>query len=272
MQLYGERYEVEGGMYRGEPPMLYYTPSFVLDSIMMNNLSKMQALPDHPFNKFIGIQGASSTNTAADGTSTTVETSATASAPTSQAASTSYDVAVATPVVQWTDPRGNAPDGEPGFILPNARSTQKGVNNNPQKRDYIFGNATCGRGYYHVNTREAYQILEKRIKARKRRIEEDIAFAKCCQCGFSKETPYILQKERELRDLIEYETIVQARAKADIPIGTVGIPVTLAGDPRRDNYYTDDGQWLFPYAMYTAGGGCGATGAHAGGCGGKTCC
>jgi hypothetical protein len=360
MQLYGERYEVEGGMYRGEPPMLYYTPSFVLDSIMMNNLSKMQALPDHPFNKFIGIQGASSTNpspgsgaydmetiwcwketqsqmgshhpsevvsaddcwiryssedndtlessfqqyggkyrvticngayevdfatmkqtkvqtgferevkrfvktTAADGTSTTVETSATASA------STSYDVAVATPVVQWTDPRGNAPDGEPGFILPNVRSNRKGVNNNPQKRDYIFGKATCGRGYYHVNTREAYQILEKRIKARKRRIEEDIAYAKCCQCGFSKETPYILQKERELMDLTEYETIVQARAKADIPIGTVGIPATLAGDPRRNDYYTDDGQWLFPYAMYTSGGGCGAIGAHAGGCGGKTC-
>ncbi|KAL3906220.1 MAG: hypothetical protein SGILL_009358, partial [Bacillariaceae sp.] len=372
-ELYGEEFKVEGGMYRGEPPMLYYNPSFVLESTMLNSLSNMKPPPNHPFNKFIDVQGASSTNpgaydmaiiwcwketksqmslhtafeivgdpskcwirysshdnetleaafqqsggnqtviigngaykvnfstmqqtkvktgferkvkrfvqtSGADGVTTTVGTSTVATAPSSK----SNAVPLATPVVEWTKPSGCTADGVQGFVARNARSTQKGVNANPQKPAYIFGNGECGVGYYHVTTRSAYQILEKRIQVRMKKIEDDIAVAQCCQCGNSNyENRYIIRKERELNELTEYHAIVKARARADVPVGKIGIPANLvaAAGPnqapntganrnnrRDDYYYTDTGIWLFPPVFYDSGGGCGTIGHHAGGCGGK---
>ena len=104
-----------------------------------------------------------------------------------------------------------------------------------------------------------------------------------------------------MKEVTEHEAVVKARAKADVPVGEVGTPRAQAGAPpqdtranRRNDYYADNGVWLFPYTFYDAGGGCGgekivarktlnsfqnsyqklflsltsAVGFHAGGCGG----
>ena len=64
--------------------------------------------------------------------------------------------------------------------------------------------------------------------------------------------------------MTEHEAVVKARAKADVPVGEVGTPRAQAGAPpqdtranRRNDYYADNGVWLFPYTFYDAGGGCG---------------
>ncbi|KAG7343143.1 glycine-rich domain containing protein [Nitzschia inconspicua] len=382
MTLYGEDYHVEGGMYRGEPPSLYYSPEFVFESKRMN-AHYMQSSPNHPFHRFVGVQGASSTTPSAEsinaksmdviwcwretpaqmnkhsgpeifghpkdcwicysshdnasleaayqqyGTNhqviigngkykvdfstmkqsnvktgferevkrfvkkntmnektSFVEMSSAANVsmmPATQPSkpSPTFGAAAATPIVatpysQWTNPRGFTPDGEPAFIRHNAKSRQRGVNANPMKIDYIFGNDCCGVGYYHVTTKEAYNILDKRITVRARKIENDIAFAMCCDCsGGKNKTPYVVKKEKELQELLENQLIIKARAKAEYPVGEVNDPGTVNVMTKRgyryNDYYADNGIWLFPAAFYDSGGGCGAVGILGGGCGGGAC-
>jgi Glycine-rich domain-containing protein-like/WWE domain len=370
-KLYGEEYHVEGGMYRGEPPTLYYQPEFVFESTRMNQYY-MQPTQEHPFNQFIGVQGASSTTPAPesagaysmkviwcwretksqmkkhppteivghpndcwirfsprdnetleaafqqyggshrvaigngnyevefstmkqtrvktgykrevkrcvetssrDEKTSTIHTVSTANI--TSRSSSSNNVAVATPITEWTDPRGLTDDGEWAFIMHAAKCRQRGVNYNPMKINYIFGNESCGLGYYHVTTREAYRILDKRMKARARRLEHDIACEMCCNCGSTSKTPYVVKKEKQLQELLECQQIVKARAKVDRPVGELEVPgstlTSLASSKnyRRNDYYADNGAWLFPAAFYDAGGGCGAVGVAGGGCGGGAC-
>jgi hypothetical protein len=66
---------------------------------------------------------------------------------------------------RWLDPRVGVFDehGNRIFILANARSEQKDVNNNERKDGYIFGKGTEGPGYYGPRTRDAYKILHTRL-------------------------------------------------------------------------------------------------------------
>jgi hypothetical protein len=65
-ELHGEDYHVEGGMYRGEPPAQFYRPSFVMDSTRDGLSGNWSSSLDHPYTKYSGIQGASSTNPSGD--------------------------------------------------------------------------------------------------------------------------------------------------------------------------------------------------------------
>jgi hypothetical protein len=56
-------------------------------------------------------------------------------------------------------------------------------------------------GYFHVETKEAYQIMLCRLKSRIRRLESDIAMEKSC-CG-QKRVTVINEKERKLKKMVE---------------------------------------------------------------------
>jgi hypothetical protein len=156
---------------------------------------------------------------------------------------------------EWTKLNGTAPDGKPGFVPANAKSTSRGVNANPMITDYIFGNSPVGLGYYHVTTREAYQILKTRVSQQVHILENELACSQCCTLGFKPKC--ITDIEAQVDELQTVRDVVIARADADVPVGDVGVvPVGLHSDARRRNqYYSDTGMWYFPQPMYTAGGG-----------------
>jgi hypothetical protein len=170
---------------------------------------------------------------------------------------------------EWTSVKGKSPDGtSPGFVPPAARSTTRGINANPSKDDYLFGNGSEGLGYYHKTTREAYQILLKRMDLRIYKVDHDIALSMCCtefrSCGLvnAKATPYVQTQERRRADLTEMRDVVKARSEADFPVGMVGIPDsavkgtdTEKSTENKNQYYDSGGIWLFPNTFYTAGGG-----------------
>lgn len=196
--------------------------------------------------------------------------------------------AVAVAVAAWTDLDGFSPDGCPAFLPANPRSA--GVNANPHKTDYIFGEGQKGFGYYHTSTRDAYRILSKRIGRRIAQLESDIGMILCCDCRpkeIQRNDPRVLQKEVEIAQLTEIQKIILARSAKDVPTGEVGLPASSSslamskngttatrstGTTTQQNhqFYGDGGVWYFPPVFYDSGGGCGAMGASGGGCGG-TC-
>jgi hypothetical protein len=247
-ELYGVEYHVEGAMYRGEPPNQFYNPAFVLESKRMND-HFMHPFHGHPFNQFVGVQGASSTN------------------PTTNFTFMSDNVTDITHAVEWTDPFESTVDGIPGFIKRKRKSTKRGVNANPMMSDYVFGRGPCGTGYYHVTTKESYKIMSKRIRARMQQIQNDIAMVYCCSCCASSH-PSVLKKEKELRELHEYHVFVKARAKTERPVGEIEMPgyysisrATAKNQYHHQDFYDRNGHWLFPTVLYNCGGGCGATSA-----------
>jgi hypothetical protein len=190
-----------------------------------------------------------------------------------------YAVADTPLLTQWTSLNGvYGPTGQAGFVASSEKSKTRGTNANPSKDDYIFGrHGLTGIGYYHHTTQEAYVILEQRIANRVRQEEVNVICNKCCvgmfTCGLG--NPKSIQdREEGLEELKLVEEIVGARAKADVPMGVVGISAQLAKMDKNkkrlyDTYYSDAGYWYFPTSCYTAGGGCGASGgAGGGGCGG----
>jgi hypothetical protein len=245
-ELYGKEYVVEGAMYRGEPPKQFYNPAFVLESKRMKE-HFMRPLHGHPFNEFVGVQGASSTN------------------PTTKAGANSEEVSSTPPKVKWTNPLGRTADGTSGFI---ARS----FGANRIKSNYVFGSGPRGVGYYHVTTKESYEILSKRIAGRILLLPNDIAIYRACRCCAPSEVDALTKEmEKELRELEEYLAFVDARAKAKQPVGEIEIPVNhsitsaSAKNPyRRDDFYDRNGTWLFPPVLYNCGGGCGTTGGSGG--------
>jgi len=141
LEVYGVEYFVRGGMYRGEPPAGYYRSDWKAaeGSILCNQHHSVVVGNAHLVDK----AGASSTSPASE--STSIE-----SRP------------------RWITPGQTSSTGKPGFIPMKEKSTERGVNNNEQIKNYIFGNGPAGMGYYHVHTKEAYRIAiaryENRIK------------------------------------------------------------------------------------------------------------
>jgi hypothetical protein len=241
--LYGEEYVVDGAMYRGEPPKQFFNPAFVVESKRMNE-HFMLPLQGHPFNEFVGVQGASSTN------------------PTTNPASNLEKVVADTPLaVEWTNPFGKTADGIPGFV---ARSFgAKRIESN-----YVFGSGPCGVGYYHVTTKESYQILSNRIAARIQKLQSDIAMTYSCSfCAPSSSYAVTQKKEQELRELREYLAVVKARVNATRPVGEVKVPVNSyisrasAKKPyHRQDFYGHNDMWRFPQELYNCTGGYEASG------------
>jgi hypothetical protein len=162
------------------------------------------------------------------------------------------------------------------------KSKTKGVNANPFKQDYIFGKKADKVGYFHITTKEAYEILAMRIKLRILQKKSDITMASCCGlCTAPK------NMEDELEKLETAESVAKARAGAARPTGKVGLPAKYRNNQQVSNthYHDTTGIWYFPTEYYDCGGGCGgganvyigtqgdcgAGGCGASGCGGAAC-
>ncbi|CAJ1959375.1 unnamed protein product [Cylindrotheca closterium] len=158
----------------------------------------------------------------------------------------------------WTPLSGSAPDGSPAFIQMAMKSKEKGINANPYKEDYIFGKIGTCVGYFHITTKEAYAILSKRISARTKRFENDVALATCCTLGLCRGAKWKKKMDADIEILKITNSITEARSTAGAPFGKVGIPERYKDDKQvTSRHYSEAGAWLFPAAYYECGGGCG---------------
>ena len=87
-----------------------------------------------------------------------------------------------------------------------------------------------GTGYYHLHTREAYQIILRRIERRKKSLQEERAFGIWC-CLFVSLAPcgacIILEKNNELKKIAKFESITKLRLNAAGPSS----PIDLESHP-----------------------------------------
>mmetsp|Transcript_27380 Transcript_27380/g.57633 ORF Transcript_27380/g.57633 Transcript_27380/m.57633 type:complete len:622 (-) Transcript_27380:1194-3059(-) len=256
---YGEEYYCIGGMYRGEPPDDFFQREWILSS----SSSDEKVRPSSKFAHLVGIHAGSSTVPPANVDSATpvvdVETTEvkTENVPERQA--------------EWTRIPGTAPDGSPSYIPHAEKSKTHGVNNNTFRENYIFGKGPSGIGYYHISTKEAYQVLLNRIDKRLATLRGNLSCAKVC-CFWC--PPCVTSLEEQIAKQEEVREVVYSRSKADVPLG---IPAVAGEETRAANtrYYGADGVWLFLGDFYACGGGCGAGdaggGCGAGGCGAGAC-
>ena len=154
----------------------------------------------------------------------------------------------------WTDVNGKAPGGYEAFIEATTPSRTTKVNPNPFKKYYIYGIHKGGLGYYHISTKEAHEILYKRMASHVQKVAAEMACANCCG-----KTKHGSDLEQKLNQYQEAYGIVEARSKVDYPIGMAGLSSSLQRDKSSYGvHYTDRGNWIFPDLYYTAAGGCGA--------------
>jgi hypothetical protein len=173
--------------------------------------------------------------------------------------------ATSTSTAYWTPITGTAPDGSPGFVAMNPKSTTARINANPYKANYIFGKTGSQIGYYHITTKEAYCILAIRIGIRSSNLKERIAVCSCCTLGLCNSSQWMKDMEAELEDLEGLKAIATARALVSAPTGMVGLSPKIQNDTqKRSKHYSDSGAWYFPTMYYDAAGGCGAGVLHGG--------
>ncbi len=174
----------------------------------------------------------------------------------------------AKPIQGWTLLTETAPDGLPAFQKAQDKSTTRGVITNTQKENYVFGKKGDDVGYFHITTKEAYEVLAERVKIMARKKETDIAFAQSCKCLYG--DVGIKEREKQLEELNDVKLIATERAKTrGLGDKNVKVPKRLLHNKK---HFADDGYiWYFPHSYYTAGGGCGYFthgGGFGGGCGG----
>lgn len=222
-ESYGVDYIVKGGMYRGEPPRVYYDTAWSLSTNF--NKNQQGVLPDGiTLGRLIGEVGASSIGALAS-------------------------------EVPWK----NLSDTD-AFIAANPKSTTSGVNANPQKEDYVFGSGVMGMGFYHMETKEAYNVLLKRIDRKIDQNEKMLMFVNghCCSCFL---TSYISGIKQNLEAHQNMREIVSLRLSSSGPKGKVKLPNSVLSlaqryDANRYNRNDDSYYYSNPYLM-GGGGGCG---------------
>lgn len=268
---YGESYCVRGGMYRGEPPKQYYSTDWdkAMDMDVLYPLScaarnmnmnmNMNMLHEHE-------QGASSINETennvnyqkfdeqrADRTRNYELTGVAVAAAVADHAD--VDPPQRVPGGQaWTPLSGYAPDGSPGFLEPRPRSRKRYTNANPRRKNYVFGIKGLRAGYFHITTKEAYEVLEQRAKVHARSKEQELALMQCCTLGLCSNSRSMKHKEEGLNKVRDVELIARKRAASTGPDAAVELPERLQTNK---THVSRDGRWHFPESYYSAGGGCG---------------
>jgi hypothetical protein len=172
------------------------------------------------------------------------------------------------PPIKWADPAGTGTtsEGLPAFIATNTRMKSE-LMTKERKDDYVLGKTANGTGYFHLETKDAQEILFRRVDRQMRALESEIACDQCC-CELAKN---IKSKEDKLDKMKEVRSVLAARMTAARPSGEVRNP---PGRNIDDTYYGNGGVWLYPAFVYdSAGGACGGTVVcnGAGGCGGSAC-
>ena len=168
---------------------------------------------------------------------------------------------------KWIHPQKTYGRRIPAFIKANPRS--RGTNANEKKHDYVFGKGVQGDGFYSVYTKDAYEILIKRLKKKGADTQQKINDFDCNNClcwgctPSSREIEAKVKLEEELRELENMMAYAQARLEADSPVGE--IPKELLEKygckPSKENKTSNGDEFL--YTHYTPMDVC-----IAGGCGG----
>jgi hypothetical protein len=145
---YDTDYVVDGGMYRGEPPLVYYTSKWLIENvndIAMSNLildsiylcdkvEKPSSLPTRSVQK------------------------------------------------KWVSKFRTASDGRPAFLRIIDRSINR-IRLLPYKQHYVLGRYMHYTGYFHIETLEAHTILYHRLDACVQRIALEMCCYTCFYCG-----------------------------------------------------------------------------------------
>ena len=168
------------------------------------------------------------------------------------------------PPAKWAKPWEYTSDGQRAFIK-EAATHKSQLRSRLRKKDYVLGKTTYGTGYYHLETKEAHEILLTRVVRNVRALESERAMAMGC-CPRSPE--WIQGQQIKLREMREVRDALARRVAASGPRGNV---VGSRSNPT--SRYERDGVWQYPPILYTcAGGACGGPVACGpSGCGGSAC-
>jgi hypothetical protein len=181
--------------------------------------------------------------------------------------SNSLVVVAGSPVSGWLNASGTATDGSSAFIAAQPRSTTRGVNANPRRIGYVFGTGALGVGYYHMETKDASELMHKRLLVAQEKKRSEVAILACCQACCFCFASFFEEKKKKSEDVNDMVAVAKARSEAQIPLGAVGMS---ANNPMYKDFYGNDGRWQYPqyYAEAAAcGGGRQTSGGIYAGCG-----
>ncbi len=180
---------------------------------------------------------------------------------------------------KWADLNGKTSDGSRAFI-----PVKRNLISTPKRENYVLGRtAAHGVGYYHLETREAHDILATRMTVHCRRLEHTIAMEQSC-CGNPNSAVFYEKKLSQAQALREE---MKARCKSKRPTGYIASNTRGTTTTARSGFnqqstplYTDTGVWLYPPIIWDSCGGicggvvyCNASSCGGGGGGsGAGCC
>ena len=238
---YGEDYSIPGGMYKGEPPTHFYSKEWSSGSFSSAELLYYAAAAAdvQPCMRFVGIEGATSTYQVDEAPLVDDTPRAT--------------LVEDAPIQGWTLITETAPDGLPAFqMAADKYSTDCGEIANPFKNKYVFGMKGDSIGYFHITTKEAYEILAERVKIMTKKLESHIAMVESCKCLCSQRSmqQFKDKAEKKLEAMKDVELLAKERAKTRGPGDKVNLPPRFLRDKKHFFWHFDD-------SYYEAGGGCG---------------
>jgi Glycine-rich domain-containing protein-like/WWE domain len=182
----------------------------------------------------------------------------------------------------WLDPETD-PDA---FRAANLRSrTDKSLNSNSFDSTAVFGRGTAGDGYYSLDTRDAWEILHKRLLRREQYTESELDGYECTNClclGCTPTARQILAKaelERKYEQLRHMAAYALAKSLAPSPDADVDEdvikrqldPEWLESKNKTTTTETPNHYVTFPFDYYTpfihGAAGCGGGGSRDSGAG-----
>lgn len=222
MEEYGEDYAISGGLYRGEPPTLFFQRNWSISQQYSNDV--VDVSDEVPF-----------------------------------ADSSLMTTARPPPLLQhWAYAKGTTSDGSPALIKVTAKS-RKDLKHLRKREKYILGwTDVYGFGYYHLETREANILIERRMAAHCKYLESNIAMERSL-CGKKHRSLQFEEQEKELANAKALLLEMRARSRAKCPSGVVrSAEKDKAWMNGCNALYTESGVWLYPPTIWNnCGGGCG---------------
>ena len=168
---------------------------------------------------------------------------------------------------KWANIKSRTSDGSPAFMYPSKGyvTHQKKLQKEVYKKNYILGKHKKRTGYFHIETREAHEIMLLRIISKLERLESDIAMEQSC-CG-DNDSKYIACKGAEIKATKGVYIEISKRAKAAKP------KAMGASDNSSSAFVNSSGAWLYPTSVWTScGGACGGSVVCSADVGGASAC
>ena len=166
---------------------------------------------------------------------------------------------------EWAVVGGKTSTGEDAF-LPTTTNYPE-LKCLPRRKGYVLGKASSGEiGYYHIETKEAHEIVIPRLEKSVKKLELALNWEKCVPCCFDRKS--FPDRERKLEETKDAMEVMKARHEAPRPSGELP-----KGSKNVSSYIDHSGSWLYPQAIWVGGGGAcgGGVACDGGGVGGSAC-